>query len=154
MLLQYGTNIQSARILTCENEHCILLTDDIGDPIAIKCGFSSGYGGEGPRTFSYVLQLLDSHGAEIEEYGVEEFTIVRLNNSALTQSDLKRLDKSRPVRPTRWRSYVDEADFKRGRDGTLWRDFPPVIPFAIIDNRIMDLAISFWKDPDDRLLKG
>jgi Protein of unknown function (Hypoth_ymh) len=154
MLLQYGTHIQRARILTCENGHCILLTDDVGDPIAIKSGFASGYGGEGPRTFSYVLQLLDSHGAEIEEYEVEESTIRRLDNSALTLSDLKRLDKSRPVRPTRWHSYVDEADYERGRDGTLWRDFPPVIPFAIIDNRIMDLAISFWKDPDDRLLKG
>jgi hypothetical protein len=29
-----------------------------------------------------------------------------------------------------------------------------VIPFAIIDARIIDLAISFWKDPDDKLLKG
>jgi hypothetical protein len=29
-----------------------------------------------------------------------------------------------------------------------------VIPFAIIDSRLLDLARSFWDDPDDKLLKG
>jgi Protein of unknown function (Hypoth_ymh) len=154
MLLQFGTHIQRARILTCDNDHCILLTDDVDDPIAIKSGFASGYGGEGPRTFSYVLQLLDSHGAGIEEYDVDASFIERLDNSALTLADLKKLDQSKPIRPTRWKSYVDKDDYERGHDGTLWRDFPPVIPFAIIDNRIMDLAISFWKESDDRLLKA
>jgi hypothetical protein len=28
------------------------------------------------------------------------------------------------------------------------------MPFAIIDSRIADLAISFWNDLDDRLLKA
>jgi hypothetical protein len=124
------------------------------DPIAIKSGFSSGYGGEGPRTFSYVLQLLDSHGAEIEEYNVDASVIERLDNSALTLPDLKKLDQSKPIRPSRWHSYVHKDDYEHGRDGTLWRDFPPIVPFAIIDNRIMDLAVSFWKDPDDKLLKA
>jgi hypothetical protein len=154
MLLQYGVHFQRAKILTCKNHHCLLLEDEIGDFIAIKSGFASGYGGEGPTTFSYVLQLLESHGAEIEEFDVDAMTIERLDNSALTLSDLKQLDQSHPVRPIRWHSYVYEDDFERGRDGTLWAKFPPVIPFAIIDNRIMDLAISFWKDPDDRLLKA
>jgi len=154
MLLQYGLHIQRVRILTCKNRHCLLVTDDIGDPIAVKSGFSSRYGGEGPRRFSHVIQLLDSHGAEIEEFDVEIAIIERLDNSALTQQDLKRLDQAKPITPSRWHSYVYEADFVRGRDGTLWNEFPPVMPFAIIDNRIMDLAISFWSDPDDRLLKA
>lgn len=68
-------------------------------------------------------------------------------------SDLERLDKSRPVRPSRWRSYISEDDHNRARNGTLWEEFPPIIPFAIIDKRVMDLALSFWKDPDDKLLK-
>jgi hypothetical protein len=154
MLLQSGSRIARARILTHENGHCILLTDEIGDPIAIKSGFSSGYGGEGPRTFSYILQLLDSHEVEIEEYEVDESFIERVDNSALKTSDLKLLDKSKPVRPTRWHSYVSEDDHQRARNGTLWEEFPPIIPFAIIDSRVIDLALSFWKDPDDKLLKG
>jgi uncharacterized protein (TIGR02391 family) len=154
MLLQSGGHIVRARILTHDSEHCILLTDEIGDPIAIKSGFSSGYGGEGPRTFSYVLQLLSSHEVEIEEFEVDSSVIERIDSSALKMSDLKRLDKSRPIRPTRWHSYVSEDDVGRANNGTLWEEFPPVIPLAIIDSRVMDLALSFWKDPDDRLLKG
>lgn len=154
MLVQYGTHIQRARILTWKNRHCILLTNDVGDLIAVKSGFASGYGGEGPRRFSYVLQLLDTHRAEVEEYEVDESTIERLDNSALTLADLRKLDQSTSIRPTRWHEYVTESDFKRGLDGTLWNNFPPVIPFAIIDSRITDLAISFWSAPDDRLLSG
>jgi hypothetical protein len=154
MLLQLGGHVVRARILTHDSNHCILLTDDVGDPVAIKSGFSSGYGGEGPRTFSYVLQLLRSHDVEIEEYDVDKSVIERVDNSSLTVSELKRLDKSRPVRPTRWLSYVSGEDQERALKGTLWRQFPPIIPFAIIDSRVMDLALSFWKDPDDKLLKG
>jgi hypothetical protein len=154
MLLQYGVRILRAQILTHDRDHCILLTDEVGDPIAVKSGFASGYGGQGPSTFSYVLQLLKSHGAEIEENLVDELIIDRVDLSALTLSDVKQIKELKPVRPTRWHSYIDEIDYQRGRDGTLWRDFPPVVPFAIIDERIMDLAISFWEAPDDRLLKG
>jgi hypothetical protein len=154
MLLQYGTQIQRARILTCGNDHCILLTDEVGDPIAIKSGFASGYMGQGPRTLSYVLQLLDSHGAEIEECDVDEALIKRIDESALRVTDLAIIERSKPVRPTRWHSYVHEHDYERAHDGTLWQDFPPVVPFAIIDSRIMDLALSFWNDPDNKLLNA
>jgi Protein of unknown function (Hypoth_ymh) len=44
--------------------------------------------------------------------------------------------------------------FKSGDKKTIWLEFPPVIPFAIIDPRIIDLALSFWENPDDKLLKG
>jgi hypothetical protein len=89
MLLQYGVRIQHAQILTHDHDHCILLTDEVGDPIAVKSGFASGYAGHGPRTFAYVLQLLESHGAKIEEHDVDESIIQRVDLSALTLSDLK-----------------------------------------------------------------
>lgn len=153
-LLQFGEQITNVRILTCGRSHCLLLTYDFGRLIAIKSGFASGYGGEGPRTFSYTLQLLEAHGAEIEEYEVEDALIGRVDASSLRSFDVDRVDKARPVRPSRWYDYVYESDFDRARDGTLWADFPTIVPLAVIDSRILDLAISFWRDPDDRLLKG
>ena len=151
-LLQFGDQITRARILTYSKFHCILLTVNVGDLVAIKSGFSSGYGGEGPKTFSYVLQLLSTHGAEIEEYQVEDSVIERVDSSALKMSDIERIEHSQPIRPTRWHDYVLETDYESAEDGTLWNNFPPIVPFAIIDNRIMDLALSFWTGPDDRLL--
>ena len=153
-LLQYGSSIARARIISSGNTHCLLLTSAIGDLIAVKSGFSSGYSGKGPKCFSATLQLLDSHGAEIDECLVEESTIDRLDNSALTIADVENLTKANAVRPVRWFQYVSYQHEDQALNGTLWREFPPVVPFAIIDSRIMDLARTFWANPDNNLLRG
>jgi len=153
-LLQFGDRVSLARVLTNKNTHCLLLTVNEVDLVGIKSGFASGYGGGGPHAFSYVLALLHAHSAEIEEYQVDEDVIERLDRSALTVSDIDRLDSAKPVRPNRWAEYVFEDDWERGENGMLWGEFKPVIPFAIIDSRIIDLALEFDKQPDDCLLKG
>jgi hypothetical protein len=151
--IQFGTRITHVRILSAKNRHCLLLTLEGGDQVAVKSGFATGYGGEGPRRFSYVLQVLNSHGAEIFEHDVPRLLLDKIDDSALTRSDLKRVKKMRHVLPSRWYDYVSERDFERAREGTLWREeFPPVIPFALIDARIMDLALDFWNSPDNGLL--
>lgn len=151
-LLQFGDRVTAARILSCSGTHCLLLTVNSGDLVAIKSGFSSGYAGEGPRALSYVIQLLDTHGAELEEFDVDEATIERVDDSALTKADLAGLEAARPVRPTRLWDYVTERHWEQHSEGTLWRAFPPVVPLAVVDPRIADLAVSFWEGPDDRLL--
>jgi uncharacterized protein Ymh len=153
-LLQYGDKITRARILSSSNKHCLLLTVNVGDVVAVKSGFASGYFGEGPRTFSYVLQVLDAYGVEIEEYIVPAEVIHRVDTSSLTKTDLQAVDEAKPVLPSRWDYYILERHLEANRNGILWRNFPLVIPFAIIDSRITDLAISFWEGPDDRLLTG
>jgi hypothetical protein len=60
-LLQFGDKITHARILSSSGDHCLLLTVHVGDIVAVKSGFASGYLGEGPRTFSYVLEVLEAH---------------------------------------------------------------------------------------------
>lgn len=58
------------------------------------------------------------------------------------------------LRPSRWSEYILDRHEKQGQDGSLWREFPQVIPFSIIDGRIMDLARDFWDNPDSNLLCG
>jgi hypothetical protein len=153
--IQFGTRITHVHILSAKSKHCLLLTQEGGDQVAVKSGFATGYGGEGPRRFSYVLQILDSHGAEIIEHDVPRSLLEKIDDSALTRSDLKRVKKMRHVRPSRWHNYVSERDFERAREGTLWHyEFPAVMPFALIDSRIMDLARDFWNSPDNSLLLG
>ncbi|MFZ0321364.1 MAG: TIGR02391 family protein [Candidatus Sulfotelmatobacter sp.] len=155
MFIQFGTRITHVRILSAGRDHCFLLTLEGGDPVAVKSGFASGYGGEGPSCFSYVLQILDSHGAEIIEHDVAHSLLDKIDYSALTKSDLERVENMSPVCPTRWHDYVFHDDFKRASEGTLWREqFPAVMPFALIDARIMNLALDFWNSPDNSLLVG
>lgn len=153
-LLQYGDRIIRARILSCSNYHCLLLTVNCDDLIAVKSGFASGYGGEGPSAFSYVLRLLNAHGVEIEEYKVNRGIINRIDMSSLTIEDLENLEISQPIRPTRWYNYVYNEHGDKQELGVLWKHFPLVIPFAIIDSRITDLALSFLERPDESLLTG
>lgn len=147
-LLQYGDSIKHVRILSCENAHCLLLTVNAGDLIVIGSGFSSGYGGEGPRTFSQALRLLDKHGAEIDEIVIEQEILDRIDSTSLTKADVEEVTNARPVRPSRWYRYIWDED----RQQSVWDIFPPVIPFAIVDVHIIDLAINFWIKPGDHLL--
>lgn len=153
-LLQYGDRIRSALILTHRDTHCLLLTVNEGHRVAVKSGFASGYGGEGPRTFSYVLGLLAAHGADIDEYDVSSAMIDRVDRSALRASDLTWINTAESVRPVRWSEYISEKHAGMGLDGTLWNTLPPVIPFALIDRRIIDLAVGFWGDADRNLVAG
>lgn len=153
-LLQYGDTVTRAQILSCSGDHCFLLTINTGELVAIKSGFASGYAGEGPRTFSYVLRLLDAYEVEIEEYQVPQDLLDRLDESALTRHDLAFLEAARPVRTSRWHDYIQPEHWDCEHIGGLWREFPYVIPFAVVDSRIADLAITFWKHPDARLMTG
>src|SRR5205085_572376 len=74
--------------------------------------------------------------------------------SALRQRDLEAIDQARPVRPQRWYDYILDERFKRGQYAKLWQGFDPVIPLAIVDSRITDLAMRFYEAPDDCLGKG
>jgi hypothetical protein len=152
--IQFGDKIKKVRILTGGRGHCLLLKINTGDTVAIKSGFGSGYNGEGPRTFSYILMLLDAHCDDIEEIEVGSALQKRLDKSALTSSDIEFLSTAKVVGPLRWYDYIWEKHFDMREEGTLWEEFHPVVPFSIMDSRIMDLAISFWDNPDDKLLTG
>ncbi len=154
-LIQYDDRIDNVRILTSKHKYCLLVTiDNSGDLIAIKSGFSTGYPGEGPRKFSYALALMSAHKIEIDEYEVKNSLLKRLDASALTKEDVRKILSLKPVRPQRFYDYIQEEHFHSLKDERFWGAFRSVVPFAIIDNRIMDLAISFWERPDDNLARG
>jgi hypothetical protein len=154
-LLFYGNRIARVRILTHDGSHCLLLTVGESDLIAIKSGFASGYQGEGPQTLAFVLQALLAYGTDIEEYEVPEGYLARLDASALTSKDIGLLERLRPIRPSRWYGYdYGYQDSERREKGVLFADLEPRLPLAIIDSRIVDIAIHFEDDPDGKLLTG
>ncbi len=89
--------------------------------------------------------MLDAHGVQIEEYAVEPEIIGRLDESALTAADLEAIDGAKPICPRRWYDY----QLERGRDaidnGTLWQNFPLVIPFAVIDSQSKTSQFHFGR---------
>lgn len=153
-LVQYGDRIEQAMILTFAGHHALLLTLDGDERVAVKAGFSSGYAGEGPRTLAEVLRLLDALNVAIEECIVPADLLERLEASALTTRDLELINTTRAVRPRRWHDYIHDATPPGTAKGSVWDGFGPVMPWAIIDGRIADLAQRFFEHPDDSILTG
>lgn len=152
--IQFGDQIERVKILSAGQTHCLLLELKSFETIAVKSGFSSGYTGEGPRTFADVLGLLDAHGADIDEYLVRPEFIERLDVSALTVKDVEFMESLRPVRPQRWHDYIYDVYGDSRQECRAWKGFPDVIPWAIIDRRLLDLAKRFFDDPDHCILTG
>lgn len=152
-LLGGGASLAAARIVSSSNDHCLLLTLRPGDLVAVKSGFGSGPLGEGPSGFSHLLALLRAHRIAVDEIDVDAELVQRLDGSALTNEDVQLLVNGKPVRPSRWSEYVYDRDDDAGAP-RLWSQHDPVVPFALIDARLFDLAQTFWDGPDDRLLKG
>ena len=158
-MIQFGDKINEAKLLTGTGEnsatHCFLLNVNCDELVAIKSGFSSGYSGEGPKGLSVVLELFIRHGIEVDEYVVSESLIDRLDQSALKDAYLDLIESSRPVRPRALYDYIlRDEDIFSGGSPELWYEFPPVMPYAIMDSRLIDLALKFEEHPDSAILSG
>jgi hypothetical protein len=157
-LLQSRRPLAKCLILTCREHdhpsHALLIEDVFGDHIVVKAGFSSGYGGTGPKGFSATLALLNWHGVELDEVEVEERVIERLDGSALTLTDVATIENARRIRPQRLWSYILELDEMRSDQGNPWTRRELVVPLGILDERLAPMARSFWEDPDRILTRA
>lgn len=163
--IQYGERITHAKILSADWRHCLLLKSEVDVRIAVKSGFSSGYPGEGPRTFAEALWILQEFGVDIDECKVPPKLLERLDLSALTCEDLELIERTEHIRPSRWYDYIYDAGVMRDaslndlikkidRRPDLTKFFEPSMPWAIIDERITDLALKFFDNPDTSIFTG
>ncbi|TKR33536.1 TIGR02391 family protein [Luteimonas gilva] len=153
-LIQCDAWITGATLLTCGHQHSFLLRLDETDYIAIKDGFTSGYSGEGPRGLAAALLALHEFGVAVEEVDVSRGILDRLGRSAMTNKDIQIIEESKAIRPTRWYDYIYDVTDAIEKKSSANEFFPPLIPFRLIDSRIMDLAIRFQKEPDAAIMTG
>lgn len=153
-LLHFRPYLAETKILSAGCEHGLLVSTDIGEIVAIKSGFTSGYDGGGPSGFSYVIELLEFHGIRIDEILVTHDLLERLDHCCLTVDDLELLQTDKPVRPHRYMRYVRRDDIRARIDHNIWDRVRPILPLGLIDRRIADLALEFEKSPSDAVLKG
>jgi len=157
-LLHFEGTVKKVLILTDVKEnvrnHGMLLQSNIGDEIAVKSGFTSGYLGRGPGDFSAILGLLVFLDCEIEEILVEDSFLERLDASALTLTDIEHIRSLPPLRPKRLNDYIFEKDYPSGSLRNPWKDGPYTLPFAIVDDRLIEFAKQFDEDPDRAISKG
>ncbi|NQY25605.1 MAG: TIGR02391 family protein [Piscirickettsiaceae bacterium] len=154
-LIHFGDKIEEVKILTAEgdhsNSHALLLTIDYGTQVAIKDGFSSGYPGEGPRGYAFVLNLLSQYTENIGEYITPINIFERLVKSCLTAQDIESIDNLKKVRPARWYDFVP---YRKEDKPDVFYEFPLTIPMALIDHRLIEIALEFNSNPDNSILNA
>jgi hypothetical protein len=140
--------ITQAFLLTADGRHCFVLEVAEYELIVIKAGFTSGYSGEGPRGLALALRLLRRHGVDVEELEVAPDVLRRVDESRLTESDLKLISTSRAVRPIRLEQYTYGVFGGEPCAPKMRAVFPIVVPFGLVDERIMDLAVKLVEGAD------
>lgn len=150
-ILQYGDVINSAKLISCtttnDKKHGFILTINERQDIVVRCGFSSGYSGEGPRGLSTALRLIQRHTTDIFEYEVKNEFVDRLDNNCLTKKDIESLREKNYIRGSHWAGYILGEDSFNDH-ARLNSYFPPSVPYNVIDSRIMDLAFELGSKPD------
>lgn len=159
-LIHHGVRIKRAKLLTSKDKyHAFILDIENEDAIAIKSGFASGYGGTGSKGLSIALQILCKHGIDIEEFEVTDEFIERLNLSCLLRKDMQELESESHLRPSRYYDYIYDNSpaptygSEPYNSQVVKNEFPAVIPFHIIDDRLLEFALTF-SDNADTALKG
>lgn len=154
-LIHSGENIQDVKILTFEDTyskaHALLLTIEYDIQIIIKGGFASGYNGEGPKGYACVLNLLRQYTDNINEYIIPKSIFERISSSSLTVKDLEYIDNIERVRPARW---YDSAYLYKEREHNVFSEFPLTIPMALLDTRLIELALNFNTSPDNAIMSA
>tara|TARA_R110000787_G_C13431900_1_gene445655 strand:+ start:267 stop:1097 length:831 start_codon:yes stop_codon:yes gene_type:complete len=154
-LIYSGENIQDVKILTFEDTyskaHALLLTIEYDIQIIIKGGFASGYNGEGPKGYACVLNLLRQYTDNINEYIIPKSIFERISSSSLTVKDLEYIDNIERVRPARW---YDSAYLYKECEHNVFSEFPLTIPMALLDTRLIELALNFNTSPDNAIMSA
>ncbi|MDR6841023.1 TIGR02391 family protein [Pseudoxanthomonas sacheonensis] len=152
-VIQSGERIERAYILTAFERHGFAIKLEVDGIIFVKTGFTSGYPGEGPAGLASALHLLRRHRVDIDEINVSSLFLDRLDGCRLTVSDLSAVTPEQVIRPARYGDYM-YGPFARetGESYAMRKLYPPIVPFGIIDDRIVDLAVSLSENADSALM--
>jgi hypothetical protein len=153
-LVQVGERTTSALLLSAERRHAFLFKFEREGSVVVKNGFSSGYQGSGPTALADSLNVLKAAQIDVEEVAIATEVMERLSISALKHDDLDVIGSALPIRPSRWYDYVYAVYGAKEQEAGVWRGYVPVMPWGILDERLIDLALLFRDAPDKAIMDG
>lgn len=150
-LLQTHSDFDAVILLSYEKQHAFIIKDHFEVFYAIRSGFTSGYSGEGPRGLATVLHGLEKHQMRVEEILVPQKIIQRLNQARLSDQDIDDIFSKPVIRPMRLADYTYPFRNQLGNLENIKQYYPLELPYAILDERLFDLALLFKSDPDSSI---
>ena len=97
------------------------------------------------------MNLISQFTENISEYLVPVHIFEHLSDSCLTIQDIELINSLEKIRPARWCDFVP---WKVQDRPPIFSEFPLTIPMALIDNRLIDIALTFANSPDNAILNA
>jgi len=151
-ILQFNDVIDLAVLITFQNSHAFLLTVNEYQKIIIQPGFTSGYDGEGPIGLARVIRLLQHRSVELDEVSVSKKIFLKIQGCKLDDKDLMMIEETPYIRPRTLGDYV--YNIGEFTDDEIQKVFPTTLSWAIIDSRILDLALCLDQGDSSAVLSG
>jgi hypothetical protein len=148
--LLFGDKIDKVFIFSCNQEHSLVLQIQ-KTWVIVKSGFTTGYLGEGPKGFAYILALLRHHCNDIHEFDMHRKIMQKIKSNSLREEDINTILEGRQRSTAHLIDYILDVNDQLDSDFSLWKKFPVQIPYGLVDPRLIELTFNFFDDPDARL---
>lgn len=159
-VIQSGLDIQRCLLISSPRDfgynHAILIERSSASDVIVQGGLVSGHAGEGAKGLAKALALLDQHDVNVShEAVVQSDTWSRLCKGSLTETDLTNLwetyggDRPVPYYISDFPKILHQRDY--------WTNRPVIMPFALIDPDLQDLArdlLNAKSSNDSALVRG
>ncbi len=152
-LLQASSRPLKAFILSvvdesCQGKHAVLI-DTNRKSYVVRGGLTSGYCGEGPRGLSWIIELLEEFECYPQDVAVSPALLDRAQNYQLRESDLSSIRDAESHSATL--AYCIPCREDRL---SVWDGCSTPLPLALLDRRLLPIAVSFSEDADRALFEG
>ena len=153
LVLQIEEQVETALVLTYDHNHCFLIKG-YRSLYLIRNGFRSDHISEGYKGFVKALKLLQTHQVEIKELIVtlKEFEIIKQNS--LSDNHIDTFLNNPSSRTNTIYEYISNLDYMLDKPLKTDNYYPSELPLALIDARIVDLALKFNSDADSSIMKA
>ena len=153
LVLQIEEQVETALVLTYDHNHCFLIKG-YRSLYLIRNGFRSDHISEGYKGFVKALKLLQTHQVDIKELIVtlKEFETIKQNS--LGDNHIETFLNNPSSRTNTIYEYISNLDYMLDKPLKTDNYYPNGLPLALIDERILDLALKFKTDADSSIMNA
>lgn len=153
LVLQIEEQVEMALILTNNHNHCFLI-QGYRTTYLIRYGFRSDHISEGYKGFVKALKLLQRHEVEIKELVISSKEFETIQQNSLSDSNVQSFLNSPYKRTHTIYEHISNLDYMLKEPLKIDNYYPKELPLNLIDERILDLALSFKEDADASIMKA
>ena len=131
------------RLDTGQEEHLFLFWDWCGVPLTVvRNGFSSGYPGEGPRSFSLAICMIRSRSVPIDGFYATEAEFRMLDSGSISSRLCQKIKLNGQALTWPWPLWVSDRHEELLAEGLLWDNLGWDRPEGDLNRALRQIRVS------------